>query len=71
MSKENGYRNIRLLLDPADIAILADLRSKLQKMDPTRAVTDSGALRKALRLANGMLAADPKRGPRGEEGSAS
>ena len=64
MARDNGYRNVRLLLDPSDIDQLAELRSKLQKLEPMRAITDSGALRKALRIANGLLAEEPRRGPK-------
>ncbi len=49
---------MRVLLKSSDMQTLAALRDKLQKLDPTRAITDSDVVRKAIGIAYGIVSVE-------------
>lgn len=55
MARNKTYRNMRVLLRPSDMQRLAELRDRLQRAEPGRAITDSEVVRKAIGIANGFV----------------
>jgi hypothetical protein len=61
-SKNKTYRNMRVLMRPSDVVVIAELRGKLQQLEPGKAITDSDVIRKAIRIANSLATPEPQRG---------